>query len=371
MTKCMRTALFRFSGSWFFGATLGIACLAFPIPGTAQTDLAHLSSRVTDQSGAVVVDTEIEVKNTLRNQTEVGLMKLRELAPITLMGILLTSGCVSKAKHYDLKGEVLDKNPATHEVTVKHDDIPGFMPAMTMSYAVKDQNGFNQVQPGDVISAEVIAANKGNDYWLEDIRITDESGRKTAKPATVHHLDIGEHVPDLPLVNQDGKTFHFSDFKGKALLVTFVYTRCPVPTFCPRLSGQFAKIQDDLAKTPDDYAKTHLLTITFDPKYDTAPVLRKYGLAYLDNDPSGFAHWDFAYANPNDLRKIADAFGLEYYEEENQISHSMDIVLISPDGAVAKYWATEWTTPELEDALRREAKQSRVPAQLGKQGKTG
>jgi len=137
--------------------------------------------------------------------------------------------------------------------------------------------------------------------------------------------------------------------------VTFIYTRCPLPNFCPRLSSQFAKIHDDLAKTPDDYRKTHLLTITFDPKYDTAPVLRKYGLAYLDEDPSGFGYWDFAFTTPVELRKLADAFGLVYIEQDNQISHTMNIVLIAPDGTVAKYWSQDWTTAELEDALRRQA----------------
>lgn len=144
------------------------------------------------------------------------------------------------------------------------------------------------------------------------------------------------------------------------MLVTFIYTRCPLPTFCPRLSSQFAKIQDDLAKTPLDFAKTHLVTISFDPKYDTPPVLRKYGLAYLDNDPTGFSHWDFASTNPDDLRKIAYAFGLEYFEN-NQISHTMVIVLISPEGTVAKYWSTEWTAAELEDALRQQAQSGTTP----------
>ena len=288
-----------------------------------------------------------------------------------LLCALLASGCQSKTKHYDLKGQVLDKNPATNEVTVKHEDIPGFMPAMTMSYPVKDQNGFHQVEPGDIITAEVVTANNGNQYWLENVRIIDESGRKTAKQGTVHRLNIGDHVPDLALVNQDGKSFQLEDFKGKAVLVTFIYTRCPMPTFCPRLSGQFAKIQDDLSKTPDDFAKTHLVTITFDPKYDTPPVLRKYGLAYLDNDAAGFSHWDFASSNSGDLRKIADAFGLEYFEEDNQISHSMVIVLISPEGTVAKYWSTEWTTAELEEALRRQAKTAPTSQQPQKQRRAG
>jgi len=297
-------------------------------------------------------------------------MNLQRLIPVVFLGILL-SGCQSKTKHYDLKGEVLDKNPATNEITVKHGDIPGFMPAMTMSYSVKDQNGFQQVEPGDEITADVITANNRNEYWLENVSITDESGRKTIKPGTVHRLDIGDHVPDLTLVNQDGKSFRLGDFKGKAVLITFIYTRCPVPTFCPRLSSQFAKIQDDLTKTPGDLAKTHFVTISFDPKYDTPPVLRKYGLAYLDNDPAGFSHWDFASTNPGDLRKIADAFGLEYFEEDNQISHSMVIVLISPEGTVAKYCSTEWTTAELEDALRQQEKVGVIPTQPQGQMKAG
>lgn len=100
-------------------------------------------------------------------------------------------------------------------------------------------------------------------------------------------------------------------------------------------------------------------------------MLRKYGLAYLDNDPAGFSHWDFASTNPGDLRKIADAFGLEYFEEDNQIAHSMVIVLISPEGTVAKYWSTEWTTAELEDALRQQEKVGVIPTQPQGQRKAG
>jgi protein SCO1/2 len=143
-----------------------------------------------------------------------------------------------------------------------------------------------------------------------------------------------------------------------------------MPTFCPRLSSQFARIHGALKKTPDDYRKTHLLTISFDPKYDTAPVLRKYGLAYLDDDASGFAHWDFAFTTPGDLRNLAEAFGLEYFEEDNQISHTMNIVLITPDGRVARYWSTEWTASELENALREQAAKvtAKFPPEAARKG---
>jgi protein SCO1/2 len=250
------------------------------------------------------------------------------------------------------------KDEAAGELTVKHDDIPGFIPAMTMPYKVQDRDALREVQPGDTIDADLISVNGGKEYWLQSFRITDQTGRQNAKPAVKHALKVGDPVPDIPMINQDGKQIHFGDFQGKSVLVTFVYTRCPMPAFCPRLSSQFARIHEDLAKTPGDYAKTHLLTISFDPKYDTPPVLRRYGLAYLDNHAAGFSHWDFASADPADMRKIADAFGLEYFEEDNQISHSMDVVLLTPGGTVAKYWSTEWTAAELEDALRRQANSS-------------
>ena len=267
-------------------------------------------------------------------------------------------GCQSQTKQYSLRGQVLAKDQAAAQLTVKHDDIPGFMPAMTMPYKVKDPAAMQDVQPGDTIAADLISVNGAKDYWLQSVRIVDQSGRQTAKPAVKHALKVGEAVPDIPMINQDGKQIHLGDFKGKSVLITFIYTRCPMPAFCPRLSGQFARIHEDLSKTPGDYDKTHLLTISFDPKYDTAPVLRKYGLAYLDNHAEGFAHWDFASADPADMRRIADTFGLEYFEEDNQISHSMDIVLLSPEGTVAKYWSTEWTAAELETALRQQATSS-------------
>ena len=295
-------------------------------------------------------------------------MKRSALAGVVTL-FVLTAGCQSKTKQYSLRGQVLAKNEAANELTVKHEDIPGFKPAMTMPYKVRNSAAVHEVQPGDLIAADLITANQGKDYWLEDIRILDESGRKTAKPAVTRHaLQVGESVPDLQLVNQDGKHFSLSDFKGKAVLVTFIYTRCPMPAFCPRLSSQFSKIHEALAKTPGDYEKTHLLTISFDPKYDTPSVLRKYGLAYLDNHAEGFSHWDFASADPAEMRKIADAFGLEYFEEDSQISHSMDIVLIAPGGIVARYWATEWTTAELEEALRQAAKAAPSHTSTGRLG---
>jgi len=269
--------------------------------------------------------------------------------------LLLAAFACSHRKTYPLQGEVRGKDLTTSEVTVNHGDIPGFMPAMMMPYKVKNTAMLQELQPGDKIAAEIVVSKDGNDYWLEDVRITDESRRGKVKPAESHMLMPGEEVPDVPLVNQDGQTIHLKDFSGNAVLVTFIYTRCPVPTFCPRLSSQFARIHNELKATPNDYSKTHLLTISFDPKYDTPVVLRKYGLAYLEGDASGFSQWDFASTKEADMRRLAQAFGLDYQEQDNQISHTMNIALIAPDGTLVKFWSTEWTSDELLKALRQAA----------------
>ena len=276
---------------------------------------------------------------------------------LTSVMLLLTVsvGC-NRTRKYPLQGEVVGKNAVTSEITVKHGDIPGFMPAMAMPYRVKDPAVVQELQPGDKIAAEVVIGKDPSDYWLEDVRITDESARVSAKPpAAPRMLMPGERAFNIALINQDGRTIHLADFAGKALLVTFIYTRCPMPDFCPRLSSQFARIHNELKKNPGDYSKTHLLTISFDPKYDTPAVLRKYGLAYLDGDASGFSHWDFASTNPTDLRRLTQAFGLRYEQEDNQISHNMSIVLIAPDGKVAKFWSTDWTWTELMESMQKAA----------------
>jgi len=225
---------------------------------------------------------------------------------------------------------------------------------MAMSYNVRDSDGLRSVEPGDDITADIVAADADN-YWLEHVAIADSSGRAAAAAAALPPpLQAGTPIPDVPLTNQDGKTLHLSQFKGKAVLVTFIYTRCPFPTFCPRISSQLAAIHNELARTPADLAKTHLVSISLDPAYDTAPVLRKYGLTYLQDKAEGFKHWDFAAPSAMDLKKLATAFGLAYYDQGNQIAHNMETILIAPDGSVAASWpGTGWQTCEVVAAMRQ------------------
>jgi protein SCO1/2 len=271
-----------------------------------------------------------------------------------ILCLLLTlAGCKGSPTTYTLTGRVISKQPATQQLIVDNDDIPGFMSAMTMPYKVKDPDGFQKVQPADVIRANVIVGKPG-EFWLEHLAVI---GKATKQPqvelAAPQVLMIGDNVPDVPLLNQDGKTLHFGQLKGKLVLLTFIYTRCPFPDFCPLLSTKFAAIQKELAKNPDEYKKTHLISITLDPKFDLPPVLHAYGLPYLDHDPKGFEHWDFVSTTPADLLKLTGSFGLAYSEENSQINHSLNTILLAADGTVADMWpGNEWQTSEVLDVMR-------------------
>jgi protein SCO1 len=279
---------------------------------------------------------------------------MRSVVPACLLSALLCIplfGCGSSDKHYTLIGRVISKVPATRAVVVDHEEIPGFMAAMTMPYPVADGVDLSGIEPGDRIRADIDLKPDGQ-YSLDRIAVTDSSHREKA-PKETKQLWPGQEIPDVELVNQDGKTVRLSEFRGKTLLLTFIYTRCPMPNFCPRLSSLFASLNRELAKSPE-CERTQLLSVSIDPKYDTPPVLRRYGLAYLNDDTKGFAHWQFTVPSPENLRKLADAFGLIYVEEDNQISHTMSTVLIGPNGKLVRTWTvSDWTVAEAMSAIRQ------------------
>lgn len=267
---------------------------------------------------------------------------------------LFSIGCNSSPKHYTLRGEVLEKNLSTNQVTLRHEEIPGLMSAMTMPYTVRNLDQLRSIEPGDKITADLRVPKSGAP-WIENMVVTGKSAESSAPPKSeTLFVQIGEAPPDVPLVNQDGKSLHFSQFRGKAVLFTFIYTRCADPDFCPLLSSDFAEMQRELAKTPAELEKTHFLSVSLDPAYDTPAVLRKYGLIYLHDDPAGFSHWDFVTTSPDDLKKLAGAFGLEYSPSGNQISHSMNTVLLTPDGTVAAMWPDQFLKhAEILGAMRK------------------
>jgi protein SCO1/2 len=251
------------------------------------------------------------------------------------------------SKRYRFTGRVVSLDKQNLSMVVDGDEIPGFMSAMTMSYKVKNGSDLNEVAAGDTLSADIVARN--DDYWLENIKVVRHASPPPSKPpATLRIPESGDPVPNFALVNQSGKQISLRQYRGEALILTFIYTRCPFPNFCARVSGQFAEVEHKLASEAALYGKTHLLTISFDPAHDTPKVLRDYSAKYLKSTPPRFDHWEFAAPSEAELPKIAEYFALTYTDGSETLTHSASTAVIGPDGRIFRwYHGTDWTSSDL------------------------
>ena len=270
--------------------------------------------------------------------------------------LLTTASCrkdTSNQKHYDLTGKVVTVEREKHLVTVAHEEVKGYMPAMTMPFRLRADWAFDVLKQGDQISATLVV--DGTEYWLENIVITQESADTNAPgPAGVVEAKDGAEVPDFGLTNQSAQQIHLAQYRGKVLLLTFIYTRCPIPEYCTLMSQNFAQIEAELAKQPELYQKTHLLSISIDPEYDTPAVLRSYGASHTGKyTDEKFGHWEFATGTKDQIKGVAQFFGLRYYADADQIVHGLRTVIITPEGKVAKvYRDNTWKSEEVISALK-------------------
>jgi protein SCO1/2 len=261
-------------------------------------------------------------------------------------------------KHYDLKGKVITVDKEKRELTIAHEDVKDYMESMTMPFSVKEDWVYEIAAPGNQITATLVV--DGTQSWLEDVVLTEDSAPVSGAPA-VEGADPnpGDEVPDYRLVNQDGKTIRIQDYKGKALLLTFIYTRCQDPNQCTLMSSNFAAIDQELQKQPELYAKTHLLSISFDPGYDTPKVLRSYGAAHTGKySDETFGHWEFATGSADEVKGIAKFFGLRYYQDTSsgteQVIHSLRTAVIGPDGRIVKvHRGNDWKPEEILQEIQK------------------
>ncbi|HEY0795387.1 MAG TPA: SCO family protein [Acidisarcina sp.] len=259
----------------------------------------------------------------------------------------------SSGKRYTVKGKVLSTDASRGEVTIDGEAIPGFMEAMTMPYRLKDPSIISELHPGDQITAALLVNDL--DDRLDEIVVTRQAQPDYKPPVFYHELKPGNLVPDFTLLNQSGRQIHLGQFRGKVLLVTFIYTRCPLPDFCPRMSRNFAQIDQALAADPRLYGRSHLLSISFDPDYDTPAVLRSYGGAYTGKYTNeSFEHWDFATPRKAELSGLTKFFVVGVTPGENKtLTHSLSTVVIDPEGKVYRWYPTnEWTPGQLTSDVK-------------------
>lgn len=288
---------------------------------------------------------------------------MRILFASSLLALVALAGCHSAPKPsqqdassssfkvYKLRGKVVSTNAATGEVTIAHDAIPGFMEAMTMPYKLKDPGILSELHPGDLLTADLFVSQEADaEVYLDHIDIIAQ-GKPDYKPTVLYHVPApGDQVPDFKLRNQDGREIHLDQFRGKQLLLTFIYTRCPLPDFCPLVTHNFAVINQQLSADPALYRKTHLLCVSFDPEHDTPARLREYGATYIgSNAKSAFAHWDFAVPAKPELEKMALYFDVGITPgTSGTINHTLSTTLIDSNGKVVQYYpGNEWTPQQV------------------------
>ena len=276
-----------------------------------------------------------------------------------LILLVLTSlfpGCQKPAVHtrtFPLTGEVVAIKRDRTEVTVKHDDVVGFMPAMTMPFPVKNPAEIDGLAPGDLIKASLVITDEESMLTA----ITKTGSVAPEKRAIITDaapvLAPGEAVPDVALVGDDGRETTLASRRGSFVLVTFIYTRCPLPDYCPRMDAYFKRVQDAVTESPRLKNQVRLLSISFDPEFDTPAHLQ----AHARQRGANPAVWQFATAPPDRVAAFGARFGLEVIREGvdgSNITHNLRTALVGRDGTLVKtYNGNGWSPEEVVQDLEK------------------
>jgi protein SCO1/2 len=278
----------------------------------------------------------------------------RALVPVVIVALSLAWGCTPEAptRRYELTGQILAVLPDRHELTVRHDDIVGFMPAMTMTFPVEPAALLEGRKPGELISGTLEVQDA-------HARLVSVTSRGEA-PLSVNAnqlalasglLTEGDLVPDAAFIDQTDKRRSFAEWRGTVTLVTFIYTRCPLPTYCLRMDQNFATIQNAILEQPALAGHVKLISISMDPEHDTPAVLQAYAATRRANPDV----WTFLTGDKVTIERFAGKLGVGIIRAENatEISHNLRSSLLGRDGRLQKVYAgNDWTPHEVLADLR-------------------
>jgi protein SCO1 len=264
---------------------------------------------------------------------------------------VLAAACARKPdqREYRLQGQVLAVTPNRHQATINHEEIKGLMAAMTMPYSVHDPTQLEGIAPGDLIDAKLVVLP--SDAYLTDVKRVGQAPLPQAPveapaPAASSGFELlkpGEGVPEGKFRDQDGKKRGFSSFKGSTVLITFIYTRCPMPTFCPLMDQHFVAIQKRLQDDAAMKGRVHLVSVSFDPLVDTPPVLK----GHANNLGADLKTWTFLTGDRDDIDRFASRFGVSVARAPNDqrdITHNLRTAIVDAEGKLVKvYIGNEWT----------------------------
>jgi protein SCO1/2 len=262
------------------------------------------------------------------------------IALIGFVGMCPQTGCQradkaeARPSSYALQGVVHKVDRPGRTVTVAHEAIPGFMPAMTMPLRVAQTSDLDDVEPGDEVEGRLVVGGP-NGTRLEGLTVTKPAlASPGPEPPTTPVLTVGQPVPDFDMTDQDGRPMRLSDLRGHAVVLTFVYTRCPLPEFCPAQDRKFADLARRLAVVPSRASAVCLLSVSFDPEHDTPEALARHAASQGARPPV----WRFAVASHDELARVAPGLGLSYgpLGGSGGFVHDLSTAVIGPDGRLAR-----------------------------------
>ena len=283
-------------------------------------------------------------------------MRLHYPALLTALVAAAAAACSGPPpREYELHGQVIAVDRARLEITIKHDDIPRFMPGMTMPFKVRDGRLLDGPAPGDLVKATLVVEDTGG--YLRTIERTGSAPLPAAPPARSPHLLLnpGDVVPEAALVDETGAPRRLLEWRNRVLAVTFVYTRCPFPDFCPLMDRHFQAVQRVLAADPALRGRVRLLSVSIDPEYDRPPVLAAHARR-VGADP---AIWSFLTGSADDVEAFAWRFGVSITREGREspeVVHNLRTAVIDEEGRLtAVLRGNEWTPDQLVAELRKAA----------------
>jgi len=254
----------------------------------------------------------------------------------------------SDEKVFQVRGVVQKPMPGDASMMIiDHEEIPGYMPRMIMPFKAKDPAEFAKLEPGMVVTFDyhVVA----DESWVTGVVVTGGKGEitlderkrdaeKLAKP--------GDRLPEVTFLDENGKPVTLAEYEGMPVALTFVFSRCPVPEYCPRMMNQFAAVIAALEKEPKAPAKYRLLTISFDHEHDRPGILKAWAAAFGYRE--GMPWTLLSSEDPGPIEKLAEPTGLRYGEANGTIQHNLRTLVLNPDGTIRRLFTDEsWKVEEM------------------------
>ena len=250
-----------------------------------------------------------------------------------LLGLVALGGTESgepAARTFPARGVILEIKRDTGQLVIQHEAIAGYMDAMTMPFKVKDLAPLSELKRGDQVTFRLHVTT--DESWVDSVQkigvVSLPENKTNAQPAETSVQRPDKSLLYYKFTNELGQAVSINDFRGQALAITFFYTRCPLPEYCPRLSMNFKQASQKLATMTNAPTNWHFISVSFDPQADTPQILKSYGQRY-EYDP---AHWSFFTGPQDKIAALASGSGIKYELDAGTINHNFRTLIIDPEG---------------------------------------